>query len=81
MLFKGQYKVPFMLYVDFENILKLVDKRYKEKMNQWKLNSRGKTAYTEKNNTHALAEWCAQNTFAHEDILDLLEKFHCKDSV
>ena len=34
MLFKGQYKVPFMLYVDFENILKLVDKRYKEKMNQ-----------------------------------------------
>ena len=34
MLFKGQYKVPFVLYVDIENILKLVDKRYKEKMNQ-----------------------------------------------
>ena len=36
-----QFKVPFMLYADFESILKPVDERYKEKMNRMKVGREG----------------------------------------
>ena len=38
-----QFKVPFVLYTDFENILKPVDEQYREKMNQIKAERKGKT--------------------------------------
>ena len=46
----GQYqlKVPFMLYADFESILKPVDEQYKDKMNTMKAGRKGKAPYTEK---------------------------------
>ena len=47
-----QFKVPFMLYADFESILKPVDERYREKINKMKAERKGKTPYTEKKNTH-----------------------------
>ena len=31
-----QFKVPFMLYADFESILKPVHEQYREKMNKMK---------------------------------------------
>ena len=31
-----QFKVPFMLYADFESILKPVDERYRDRMNTMK---------------------------------------------
>ena len=37
-----------MLYADFESILKPVDERYKDKMNQLKTEREGKASYTEK---------------------------------
>ena len=37
-----QFKVPFMLYADFESILKPVDERYKEKMNRMKAGRKSK---------------------------------------
>ena len=43
-----QFKVPFMMYADFESILKPVDERYKEKMNTMKAGRKGKAPYTEK---------------------------------
>ena len=41
-----QFKVLFMLYADFESILKPVDKRYRDKMNKMKAKRKGKASYT-----------------------------------
>ena len=53
-LHDGQYQFmpPFILYADFESIVKPVDERYKEKMNRMKAGRNGKAPYTEKINTH-----------------------------
>ena len=45
-----QFKVPFMLYADFKNILEPVDERYRDKMNTMKVYRKGKASYTEKIN-------------------------------
>ena len=47
-----QFKVSFMLYADFEGILKPVDERYRDKMNTMKAERKDKALYTEKINTH-----------------------------
>ena len=53
---KHQFKVPYMLYVDFESILILVDERYRDRMNTMKAERKGKTPYTEKINPHIPSE-------------------------
>ena len=58
-----QFKVPFMLYADFESILKPVDERYKDQMNQLKTERKGKASYTEKLNTHVPSGWCVYSKF------------------
>ena len=58
-----QFKVPFMLYADFESILKLVDERYREKTNRMKTGRKGKASYTGKINTHVPSGWCVRCTF------------------
>ena len=65
-----QFKVPFMLHVDFESILKPIDERYKEKMNRIKAGRKGKASYTEKINTHVPSGWCVYSTFAYGDVLN-----------
>ena len=52
-----QFKVPFMLYADFESILKLVDERYRDKMDIMKVERKGKASYTEKKNRHVPSGW------------------------
>ena len=47
-----QFKVPFILYVDFEGILKPVNEQYRNRMNTMKTEKKGKASYTEKINTH-----------------------------
>ena len=47
-----QFKVPLLLYGDFESILKPVDGRYRDKMNTMKAERKGKASYTEKINRH-----------------------------
>ena len=42
-----QFKVLFILYADFESLLKLVGKKYREKMNQMKTGRKTKTLDTE----------------------------------
>ena len=63
------FKVLLMLDADFESILKPVDEKYIEKINQMKIEQKGKTPCTEKINTHVPSEFCVQNTLAYEDIL------------
>ena len=63
-----QFKVSFMLYADFESILKPVDERYKDKMNRIKAGRKGKASYTEKINTHVSSGLCVHSTFASGDV-------------
>ena len=76
-----QFKVPFMLYTDFESILKPVDERYRDRMNTMKAGSKGKVSYTEKINTHVPSGWCVNSTFAYGDVPDPLKMYRGKDSL
>ena len=50
-------------------------------MNTVKAERKGKAPYTEKTNTHALAEWYVQSTFGYGDVSDPLEMYCGKDCV
>ena len=65
-----QFKVPFMLYIGSESILKPLDEKYRKKTNQMKTEQKCKTAYIEKVNTHVPSGWCVHSTFAYGDVLD-----------
>ena len=47
-----QFKVPFILYAEFESISKLFYEQYREKMNQMKTERKGNTTLTEKIDRH-----------------------------
>ena len=66
----GQYKfkVPFILYTDFESILKPVDERYRDWLNTMKTEKKGKGPYTEKININIPSGWCVHSTFAYGDV-------------
>ena len=55
--------LPYMLYGDFESILKPVDEWYREKMNRVKTERKGKVAYTEKINTCTIRMVCTQHLY------------------
>ena len=76
-----QFKVPFMLYTDFESILKPVDERYRDKMNTMKAERKGKVSYTEKINTHVPSGWCVQSNFAYGDAPNPLKMYRGKECV
>ena len=79
----GQYQfmLPFMLYADFECILKPVDERNRDKMNRMNTKRKGKAPYTEKINTHVPSGWCVHSTFAYGDVPDPLKMYRGKDCV
>ena len=74
-----QFKVPFMLYADFESILKPVDERYRDKMNQMKAERKG--SYTDKINTHVPSGWCVHSKFAYGEVPDPTTDYRGKDCV
>ena len=76
-----QFKVPFMMYADFESILKPVNERYRDKMNRMKVGRKGKAPYTEKINTHVPSGWCVHSKFAYRDVPDPLKMYQGKDCV
>ena len=76
-----QFKVPFMLYADFESILKPVDERCRNKMNTMKTERKGKASYTEKINTHVPSGWCVHSTFPYIDVPDRLKMYRGKNCV
>ena len=76
-----QFVLPFVLYANFESILKPVDERYRDKMNRMKTERTGKAPYTEKINTHVPSGWWVHSTFAYGDVPDPLKMYQGKDSV
>ena len=75
-----QFRVPFMLYADFESILKPVEERYRDKMNQMKSKRQGRS-YTEKVNKHVPSGWCVHSKFAYGEVQDPLTLYRGKDCV
>ena len=76
-----QFKVPFMLYADFESILKPVDDKYRDQMNQLKTERLDKASYTEKLNTHVSSGWCVYSKFAYGDVPDPMTDYRGTDCV
>ena len=63
-----QFKVPLMLSIDFESILKEAEDQYREKMNKMKTERKGKTPYTEKINTNIMSRWSLHSQFVYGDV-------------
>ena len=76
-----QFKVPFMVYADFENILEPVYDRSRDRMNTMKTERKGKASYTEKINTHVPSGWWVHSTFAYGDVPDPLKMYRGKGCV
>ena len=76
-----QFKVPFMLYADFESISKAVDERHRDRINTMKTERKGKAPYTVKINTHIPSGWCVNSTFAHGNVPDPVKMYRGKDCV
>ena len=70
-----QFKVPFMLYADFESILKPMNERHKAKMSCMKAERKGKTSFMDKVNTDMPSGWCVYSKFAYGDIPDPLKLY------
>lgn len=70
-----------MFYVDFESILKLVDERYRDKMNQLKVEREGKVLYMEKFNIYVLLGWCVYSKFVYGEVFDLMMVYCGEDCV
>ena len=88
-----QFKVPFMMYADFESILKPIDNdynelrgKYKEKMVKLNAKRKGKgqkvkESYTDKINTHVPSGWCVHSKFAYGEVPDPTKLYRGKDCV
>ena len=59
-----QFNVLFMLYADFESILKPLDDQCRWNMNQLNTERKCKTPYREKFSTHIPSGWSLHGTFA-----------------
>ena len=70
---QNQFKVPFMLYADFESILKPV--------NRDKMKTPKGASYTEKVNTHVPSGWCVHSKFAYGEVQDPLKVYRGEDCV
>ena len=76
-----QFKVPFMLYADFQSILKPVDEWCRDKKNRVKTERKGKASHTEKTKTHIPSGWCVHSTFVYGDVSDPLKMYRGKNCV
>ena len=70
-----QYQFKFMLYADFESILKPVDERYRMKMIKIKTERKVKTPYTEKINSRIPSGCCVHSTFTFGDVFGPLKMY------
>ena len=74
---QNQFKVPFIMYADFESILKKVDKWYVKRQKY----ENGEKSYTEKINKHIPSGFCVYSKFAYGEIEDPMKVYRGKDCV
>ena len=68
---QNQFKVPFMLYVDFEAILEPIQGPSQDP----------EESYTSKVNQHIPSGWCIYSKFAYGDVGDPLKLYRGKDCI
>ena len=66
---QSKFKIPLMVYADFESTLKPFDEGYKDKMNTMKTQGKGKAPQTENMKPHVPSGYCVHSTFAYGDSL------------
>ena len=69
---QDQFKVPFIMYADFESILELMDPVEPGSPNQ---------PYTNEVNQHTPSGWCVYSKFAYGDVDDPLRLYRGKDCI
>ena len=67
---QNQFKVPFMMYADYESILKPI---------QGPASGDPKESYTSEVTKHSPSGWCAYSKFAYGKVKDLLKLYRGKD--
>ena len=68
---QNQFKVPFIMYADFESILEPMDHRSSDLTKP----------YTNEVNQHTPSGWCVYSKFAYGDIDNLLRLYRGKDCI
>ena len=66
-----QFKVPFIMYADFESMLELIQ----GPENDWSISS------TRRVNNHIPSGWCVRSEFAYGEVKDPLKLYRGKDCV
>ena len=66
---QNQFKVPFIMYVDFESILEPIQDPNPEPMGP----------YTSKVSTHSPSGWCVYSKFVYGEVKDPLKLYRGKD--
>ena len=69
---QNQFKVPFMMYVDFEALLELIQERVSGDSNE---------PYTSEVSWHIPSGWCVYSKFAYGDVDDPLTLYTGNDCV
>ena len=69
---QNQFKVPFIMYTDFESILEPMGPVEPGSPNQ---------PYTNEVNQHTPSGWCVYSNFAHGDVDNLLRLYRGKDCI
>ena len=70
---QNQFKVPFIMYADFESILELMD--------QGSPNPNPNQPYTNEVNQHMPSGWCVYSKFAYGDVVNPLRLYRGKDCI
>ena len=69
---QNQFKVPFIMYADFESILEMMDPLKPGSPNQ---------PYTNEVNQHTPSGWCVYSKFAYGDVDNPLRTYRGKDCI
>ena len=69
---QNQFKVPFIMYADFESILELTSPVEPGSLNQ---------PYTNEVNQHTPSGWCAYSKFAYGDVDNPLRIYRGKECI
>ena len=69
---QNQFRVPFIMYADFESILELMDPVEAGSPSQ---------PYTNEVNQHTPSGWCVYSKFAYRDVDNPLRTYRGKDSI
>ena len=76
---QNQFKDPFIMYVDFEVILELIQGSRLEEPRKWSPNP--SESYTKKVNRHIPSGWCVYSKFTYGEVKDPLRIYRGEDCI